>query len=320
MPRKITINIVNDYCLSINYKLVSDKYINSHSKLELICNNNHHCTISFANLTNKNNPRRCIHCSKRDNKSIEYVIDFCKKVGWICLETEYKNCITKMLFACPNSHKIMRNFRDLEYNKGCAICLKLQKYTIENVIEYCTKIGFNCLSTEYKNAHTKLKLNCIKGHIFYCCFDKLKNNRGCPQCSSSKSEKIVKYIIETLIEETFIKCRPNFLKYSRRNLELDLYNEKLALAFEYQGAQHFTIVKSFKMTSNKLIEYQKRDNFKKKQCALKNIKLICIPPFDVNNANYQKIKNTLVDILEENNVKYSNKIITNQEIILAKNT
>jgi hypothetical protein len=229
-----------------------------------------------------------------------------------------------MLFECPIGHKITRNFRDLEDGKGCKICLKLQKPTLEEVINYCYSIGFSCLSEKYENAHAKLELKCCNGHIFYCCLDKLKHNRGCPHCSSSKCEMMIKYIIESLMGEKFVKIRPDFLKFPKtnRNLELDMFNESLKLAFEYQGNQHYDIIPKFKMTAQNLSDYQERDAFKKKKCQNENIKLIDIPPlpYDKNKYDPQQIKKLVTQILIDNNLKFVDKTLLTQDIIRAGNT
>jgi hypothetical protein len=322
MKKKWNINLIKEYCISIGYICLSDEYITGKTKLNLICNNKHQCTISFSNLYH--HKRRCIHCSKRDNKSLEYVINFCNQIGWKCLEDRYINCVSKMLFECPNFHKVFKNFRDLEAGKGCKICLKMQTPTIEEVKEYCVSIGFILLSETYKNAKIKLKLKCDNDHTFYCCLDKLKHNRGCPYCSSSKSEKMIRFIIETLIGEEFLKVRPDFLKSSQtnRNYELDMFNERLMLAFEYQGNQHFELVSAFKMTEDTLLRNKERDLFKKEKCKEVGIKLICIPPLPYTNNKHdpQEIKNIITDILIKNNIYFEDKKIISNHIMKAGNT
>jgi hypothetical protein len=64
----------------------------------------------------------------------------------------------------------------------------------------------------------------------------------------------------------FPKCRPEWLRTEQGGqLELDGYNESLALAFEYQGPYH---------TSSSQI---RRDREKRLRCEERGIKLIEIP-------------------------------------------
>ena len=41
-----------------------------------------------------------------------------------------------------------------------------KKYTYDYVKNYIEEREIECLSTEYKNVSTKLKLKCPKGHIY----------------------------------------------------------------------------------------------------------------------------------------------------------
>jgi len=254
---------------------------------------------------------------------MEYILDFCNKSGWKCLETTYINCYSKMTFICPKGHQILKNFRDLEMGKGCRVCLRLQKPGIKEVIDYCTSIGFTCLSKNYTNARTKLNIRCYQNHIFQCCLDKLKQHRGCPYCSSSRREKIVRYIVEELTGEKFIKIRPDFLKFPKtmRNLEIDMFNKSLNVGIEYQGEQHSKIVGSFKMSKKSLADYIERDIFKKQMCEKEGIKLVCIPaiPYHAGKYGPQQIKKIIMKALIDNNIKYLNKNIDSNNIIKAGN-
>lgn len=92
------------------------------------------------------------------------------------------------------------------------------------------------------------------------------------------SENKCRSIIESIYHVPFPSCRPDFLKNpeTKRNLELDMYNEQLKLAFEYQGKQHYQKVTYFQDTVDFKKQLQ-RDSFKKKRCQELGIKLICIP-------------------------------------------
>lgn len=104
------------------------------------------------------------------------------------------------------------------------------------------------------------------------------NERSSKPRRKNISENKCRCIIESIYHLPFPSCRPNFLKNpeTKRNLELDMYNEQLKLAFEYQGKQHYQKVTYFQDT----IDFKKqvqRDSFKKRRCEELGIKLICIP-------------------------------------------
>lgn len=74
---------------------------------------------------------------------------------------------------------------------------------------------------------------------------------------SRKGEKRTREIIERITGRKFPSVRPNFLKNPKtgRNLELDMYNDSLKLAIEYNGFNKIVIF----MTNNDLknIHYMK---------------------------------------------------------------
>lgn len=100
-----------------------------------------------------------------------------------------------------------------------------------------------------------------------------------------KYESRCREILESIYKVEFPKKRPSFLKNPKtgRNLELDMFNEKLNLAVEYNGEQHYHFNKRFHGTVEKYEGQIYRDNFKRAKCAEKGIHLVEIPytvPYD----------------------------------------
>ena len=98
--------------------------------------------------------------------------------------------------------------------------------------------------------------------------------------SKNKSENKCREIIERKYNRRFDSIRPDFLKspYTGRNLELDMYNEELKLAIEYNGIQHYKYTPFFHKNGEYDFEKQKlHDEFKHAICKRKGIRLISIP-------------------------------------------
>ena len=93
---------------------------------------------------------------------------------------------------------------------------------------------------------TKLLIRCNLGHEFENDWNHMTGTRKgwCQICTKgSKSEELARTTFEQLFGGEFRKRRPRWLKNSRgRQMELDGYEEPLALAFEYQGRQHFEAI------------------------------------------------------------------------------
>ena len=90
----------------------------------------------------------------------------------------------------------------------------------------------------------------------------------------SKGERTCREYFERKFKKKFIRCRPVWLN----GLELDVYNEELLLAFEYNGGQHYKYVPHYhKHDCNEFHGQIKRDVDKRKKCANRGIRLIVVP-------------------------------------------
>ena len=85
--------------------------------------------------------------------------------------------------------------------------------------------------------------------------------------------------VEAIFNARFSKVRPKWLRnpVTNRCLELDMYNEDLQLAFEYDGAQHNHFTPHFHKTRDQF-EYRKLlDNLKSQLCKDHGVLLVRIP-------------------------------------------
>jgi len=99
-----------------------------------------------------------------------------------------------------------------------------------------------------------------------------------PKCS--KGEKICKEVMKEITGKEFIKIRPDWLvnPITKTPLELDIFNEELQLAVEYNGEQHYKYNKFMHQNSkDKFYGQQYRDYIKKSLCEKKGIHLIEVP-------------------------------------------
>ncbi len=96
---------------------------------------------------------------------------------------------------------------------------------------------------------------------------------------TSKGEKICRETMEKIYGVPFKNTRPSWLKndLTGRCLELDCYNEKLKLAVEYSGFQHYVYPNFLKQTYKEFKEQQRRDILKKELCEKNGVNLIVVP-------------------------------------------
>ncbi len=95
----------------------------------------------------------------------------------------------------------------------------------------------------------------------------------------SKGETQCRNLAKKIFDKEFIKIRPDFLrnKVTGKNLELDIYNDELKLAIEYDGQQHAKYVPFFHKNYEHFVNQQYRDEIKKMLCEKNGIKLISVP-------------------------------------------
>ena len=101
------------------------------------------------------------------------------------------------------------------------------------------------------------------------------------ETSDTYREKIVRNILEKLLDRPFPSCKPRWLinPHTKRRLEIDCFNEDLRLAVEIDGEQHSRFLPHFHKTYDEFVKQQERDIMKNGMIQNKGIKLIRIPHY-----------------------------------------
>jgi hypothetical protein len=121
-----------------------------------------------------------------------------------------------------------------------------------------------------------------------------KNTQEPPKLVKKESagERTTRELLETRLGKPFVKVRPDWLRGDKgRNLELDGYCEELNLAFEYNGAQHYS-KKHFGMTEKKFVEQVFRDRKKYTELLKRGIRCIILEKTAVEKIE-EEISNQL---------------------------
>jgi hypothetical protein len=131
---------------------------------------------------------------------------------------------------------------------------------------------------DYISSHHKLSVLCHDNHEFKICLNNLKKDRWCPECSTRKMERYTKQVAITFLNRKFIKIRPDWLKNEEgNNLELDMYNDELKLAIEYNGIQHYKHCDFFHKSIEDFDKQVEDDKLKVKLCEVNKVDLIVVP-------------------------------------------
>lgn len=113
-----------------------------------------------------------------------------------------------------------------------------------------------------------------------------------------------KILEEYLGKKIKTNYRPNFLKNPEtgRNLELDMYDDEMKIAIEYNGEQHYKYPNKFHKSEKEFVNQVYRDEYKKTICEKEGIFLINIPYY-IDEIKKEEIKNLKKLSKKEKNLK-----------------
>jgi hypothetical protein len=255
-----------------NFIYMYRRYTTYDSKLMIICSciNNHIITKQFRNK------RGCTECMKN---GVDTCIALAKTLGWRFLSDTYVNNSTIYNWECNNKHIIQMAYNSVG-KRGCVVCLgrkqqPFKEHTLETLQQKAKEKGGKCLSVIFRSINDSYQFICNNNHTWTACGSDIMRDSWCIQCNSNVQERTCRKIMEYIYKEPFPKERPDWLTNDDgHRLELDIYNDKLKIALEYQGAQHFKMMSFFDKSPEDYDKRVKNDAQKVKVCKDRDIHLI----------------------------------------------
>ena len=181
---RVNIRSCREFAISKGGECLSTEYKNIVSKMKWKCSSDHTWEANFSNIKNGS---WCPNCAGKKKLTIEECKNFAISKDGECLSTEYKNTGMKMKWKCSESHEWLACFSSIKHDGNwCSECSGNKKLTISECKEFAISKGGECLSTEYKNNHTKLMWKCSEGHKWEAVFNHIKSGKWCPDCSGVK--------------------------------------------------------------------------------------------------------------------------------------
>lgn len=147
---------------------------------------------------------------------------------------------------------------------------KACKYTIEDMQKIAQLKGGRCVSTSYDP--NRMVWKCADGHRWRTSPYYIRKGGWCPYCQWFFNEEKCRYVLEHFTGRLFPRNRSIL-----GGLELDGYCDKLLLAFEYNGKQHYEFSKFFHRTIATFQKKQEDDKRKIELCKKQGILLIIVP-------------------------------------------
>jgi Zn finger protein HypA/HybF involved in hydrogenase expression len=225
---------------------------------------------------------------------VRYVSVFLALRGATLLSDEYSTNKDAYKIHCNTcEHDFYSSFNNLQAGHWCPTCRGTHVIGIRDVQALVEFKKGTLVSTTYKNNHTSMDVHCNEGHDFKITYNMIQRGRWCPYCHIYVAEEITRNYFERIFQADFPKTKPNWLLSEKGfPMELDGYCEKLKIAFEYQGIEHYQPIELFKIDKERLKQIQIRDKLKHDICKKNDITLIHIPPDD--EVPYDKIQEHII--------------------------
>ena len=297
--RKLTYEFIKEYIESFGYKLLSEEYINSRTKLQLQCPNGHIFKMTYSSFQQGTRCKTCWHKNSSEyfKFTYGYVKEYIENEGYKLLSTEYINANSYVEVECPKGNKFKTKFGSFKSGHRCRECYfiyennKTTTHSYEYIKNKMLSEGYKLLSEEYINAHTKLQVQCPYGHIFEQKYNSFQQGYRCPYCNESKGEKEIRTILNSLNIEYIPQYKFDDCKF-KYVLPFDFYLPQYNVLIEFDGVQHFKIIKHFG-GFDRFVDRIIRDTIKNEYCKENDIKLIRISYKEID-----KIEEILIKELE----------------------
>jgi len=234
-----------------------------------------------------------------------------KKKGKLKKSFIYENNKSKFEVKCEEGHTFDTTWSHIDSGHWCPKCAakrigKALRHTLVWLRKLAKDNDFKLLDKTYKGVDKYHNFKCSNNHIFKTKPNSIQQGYGCKECSRYKQERRLAFVLNEMFSTVFYKTKPKWLN----GLELDGYNKKLKVAFEYQGEQHF--FKTYHNNHSKVLlnKIKKYDKIKVQKCYNRNIKLIKIK-YDMPLETWQ---NYIIDRCKGFKVKKLSKKVFNNII------
>ena len=213
--------------------------------------------------------------------SQEQFIEKCKKIfpDYDYSQVNYIGTHYFVDIICPKHGKFTTLASNLLAKHGCPRCNQ-RTPTKESFVEIANIRHHNKYDYSkaiYINNNTKLEIICPKHGSFWSTPGNHLVGKGCPKCKTSKGENRIRDILNSLNvvfveQKRFKDCK------DKKPLPFDFYLEDYNACIEYQGEQHYILVKRGNQTLEQLNDILKRvqfhDSIKRNYCKEKGIELL----------------------------------------------
>ncbi len=187
MPKKLTIEEIQQIAAQHGGKCLSETYINNRTKLLWQCAEGHRWE-RIPKIIKQG--RWCPECANKQSTEtrrrlgISEMQQIAEEHGGKCLSKTYINGRTKLLWKCAKGHQWDARPENVKRGIWCLQCAGKAKGTLEEMQQIATQRGGKCLSESYVHALVKLLWECAEGHQWEATPNSIKNGGSwCRKCA-----------------------------------------------------------------------------------------------------------------------------------------
>jgi len=268
----------------INFTLLGITSSNKGTQMfEFRCPNNHIEKLSKIRWDANPRCRSCLEIQKFKELAEKDKYEFCS--------LEKTNRGSRLHLLCPNNHKYSTSVGNWNQGYRCRECNQ-PSYNIEKARALFEKEGYQLLSTEYVNAHTKLSFKCTKDHIYQMSLNTWNTGTRCGMCDKNYLPKNVKELLKQqdieLLSTPLNAC-------DRMHIKWPCGHEKKVMYYEFikEGNDCKTCIRN-KEEAERVVNYIVSFDYKVEDFNYKNahehLTLVCLKEhkFKITWTNFQQ--------------------------------
>ena len=190
--KSLTIEAMQEIAAKNGGRCLSEKYVNSTTKLKWECREGHTWEATSNEIKQG---QWCPECSTAKQLTIEGMQEFAIERGGRCLSEKYVDFSSDLTWTCNLGHVWDATPHAIKRGEWCPKCKESKGLTIEGMQEVALERGGKCLSDTYINSSTKLRWECQAGHIWEATPNEIGQGKWCPDC-----EGVRRFTIEGMNE------------------------------------------------------------------------------------------------------------------------
>jgi hypothetical protein len=278
--QKLNSNEIIAGALKLGIEISLGDYINISQKVACRCSKcDHEWTTTIDCIRSGRGCKKCgrKRATTKNSLTEEEIRQRLKRLG-ISLLSTYNNNHEKIHIQfkkCGHSRWVTWN--QIQQGGGCGDCAPNKKLTLDDYEAVAKRFGGKLISNP-SSVVAKLLWECSEGHQFRRSIrPMLRFNTFCTKCNDAWGESLCRSVLEKSFKKPFDRVRPINLRSPKGiPLELDCFNEELAIALEHQGVHHLKRQPNWQ-TVEQFELCQQHDQLKRIYCKKNGILLIEIP-------------------------------------------